>query len=544
MLEYTLVNGLPSGSRTVWSRLPLQPLAAGPLTPFSYSILEEVARRAWYQYYDELGFGPQPRARVLRQQNGCPYLNLTISAQRDAECAGVEPLTLLLNGERFPVAQGEKSGFLAGIRQGRNRKKIATTLAEYADSIPAVTQKAQSWNAKTKDLRWTQADVLQVMEEIERVAVDSFKIFFATRHQLELSFNQLLWLTNGQKIYPTNIALIGNALGELTGLIEYQVAMEVIALGEMARANEAAMQWLAAAEFHDWYTTIPDRQFNNGVSSFLTKYGHRAASEAEIRHERWENEVHFLFSSLHALALKQPKQPISIPSGQHVQRLLDLAAPSDRKRAQQLLEEIRKLLPLQSQALHAFAYLLAGTRQWAHAAAGEAMADERIGQADDVFFFTLEEVKQMMTGEWNVSDKQKIRRTCAERRKTFAEWEQAMAQDAVPWLLIGDSAAQAVTKGLPAVSGEAIGPLRRWDTAVPAHCKGAIVATNHVDISWSLILPLARALVVAQGTPVEPIVAAARAWHIPAVTTLGEKYHALVDGAQTTVDGERGHVDQ
>ena len=86
------------------------------VTPFSYSVLAEIAGRAWYQYFDRLGFDPLPRARVLRQYQGRAYLNVTLSAQRDAEQAGLEPITLRVDGQRFPLCKWEKSGFLAGFK--------------------------------------------------------------------------------------------------------------------------------------------------------------------------------------------------------------------------------------------------------------------------------------------------------------------------------------------------------------------------------------------------------------------------------------------
>ncbi len=544
MFVYSLADGLPDGSRTVWSRQPLQPLTGGPLTPFSYSVLEEVARRAWYQYYDELGFAPQPRAHILRQHNGCAYLNLTLSARLDAEQAGLEPLTIQLNGESFGVAKWEAAGFLAGIKQGRRRRKIATTLAAYGDAIPAITQKAAGWSAKTRELRWTQADVLQVMEEIERVGVDSFKLYFAARHNLEWAYNRLLWLTNDQQPYPANVALLNSALRDLTELTEYKIAKQFTELGTMAAESEAAMAWLATGKYENWTTTLPDKSLVRAIQLFLNNYGHRCVHEAEIENPRWATDEQLLFVSLRAHANERPEKPSPLPTGQQMQRLLAAVAPGEQKHAQQLLDQTRQLMQLQSQALQAFAHLLAGTRRWAFAAAGEAMADERITAADDVFYFTLEEVKQMMTGEWNISAQQEIQQTCATRRAEFANWQSQAATEGMPWLMVGDRAADHSTMGIPAAGGEAIGPLRHWNRATPTRCAGAIVGAEHVDAGWSLIMPLVRALLIAQGTPLEPLIAAARAWHIPTVTTLDGEFQQLVEGAQTTVNGNRGHVEQ
>jgi len=59
-----------------------------------------------------------------------------------------------------------------------------------------------------------------------------------------------------------------------------------------------------------------------------------------------------------------------------------------------------------------------------------------------------------------------------------------------------------------------------------------------------LILPFARALIAADGTPLDPIVAAARGWHIPTVVGLGARFDTLVEGAQTTILGDNGTVEQ
>ena len=62
------------------------------------------------------------------------------------------------------------------------------------------------------------------------------------------------------------------------------------------------------------------------------------------------------------------------------------------------------------------------------------MIDQRLLQLDDVFFFELEEMKRMMTGEWNVSDQQEIQATCARRKAAVGQWQQV----APSTLLIGD----------------------------------------------------------------------------------------------------------
>jgi len=540
LFAYNLPDGLPASSRTVWSQLPLQPLTAGPLTPFSHSVIDEVAKSAWYQYFDELGFAPMPRSQVLRQSQGRVYLNLTLSAQRDAEAAAVEPLTLMINGKPFALAKWEKPGFLANITTGRSRKKIEHVIETYRQQMADVTQKAAAWYGKTQELRWSQADILQVMEEIERVSIPSFKIFFAVRHNLERVYNRLLWTLEAKQPFPASLALVNHALGDLDQLFEYRMAEQLLALGALAASDKATIAWLESQNYENWQTTLPNQPFIAAMEHFLQQYGHRSLAEGEVRSARWQQEPALLFASLLAYTQQPPTRPAPIPGAAKLQPLLDAVAPDQRKAVQQQVQQIRQLLLLQSQALHAYAYILAGTQRWALAAAKEAAVDKRMRQTDDVFFFQLEEVKQMMTGEWNISSLQAIHDTCDQRKTEFMGWQQEFA----PTLLIGNSVADPVHHGLPGARGEATGPLHCCEKPMPGIDHHAIIGTPQLDSGWAFVLPFARALVSATGTPLDPIVAAAHAWQIPTVLALGPQYGKLVASAQTTVHGDTGQVEQ
>ena len=465
---YHLPDGLPPGSRTVWSQLSLQPLAAQPLTPFSYSTLDEVAKSAWYQYFDELDFDPMPRARVLRQHQGRAYLNLTLSAQCDADQAAIEPLTLQVNGEPFAIAKWEKPGLLAGLKMSRNRKKVDRLLESYRQQMPAVSQKAESWYRKTQDLRWTQADILQVMEEIERVGIASFKIFLAARHNLELTYNRLLWATHPAQPFPANVPFIQAALGDLEEGVELHIAEELLILGESVAKDPATVAWLQAKNYADWPTTLPNPKLVATVETFLHHYGHRCTNEGEISHMRWQSDPSPLFAALLAYTQSTPKVPEKKATAQSIQRLLNMVTTDQRKNVQAQLQQVRELLLLQSQALHAFAYILAGTRRWAVAAAKEAQVDQRLRQTEEVFFFQLEEVKQMMTGEWNISSRQEIHDTCDQRKVEYEQWCTQAHKEAGPTLFFGDTAAYPTHQGVPGTigeaTGEATGPLHLYNS--------------------------------------------------------------------------------
>ncbi len=166
----------------------------------------------------------------------------------------------------------------------------------------------------------------------------------------------------------------------------------------------------------------------------MTRFGHRALSEGDLSQPRWSEDPQPVQQAVAACLALGVTTLAPVATGNGEQALLAAVDGKQRKEAQRLLQQLRVLLPSQSRALNAYAYVLAGTRRWALGAGQEAMSDQRLLAVDDVFVYELEEVKEMMTGEWNVSDRAGIHATAAERRAQLAAWQAAAASP----LLVGD----------------------------------------------------------------------------------------------------------
>jgi len=544
VFDFKVEGGPPGASNTIWSRLQSQGLSAGVLTPFSGSVVSEITSRAANSYYDRLGAEPPKRSEITRRYQGHVYLNLSAIAQTDAAYARVRPPSLRFNGELVPLAEVDKGGLLSSFRSGRTQKRIDVLLDEIGRHIDSTSRAASYWLQQVRSRQWTQADVLQVMEEIERTAVDSMMAYLAARYNLDLLYNRLIIDLLPNAGYPASLSLINGALSDIGSLVELGLATSLVELAAQyhsdATTHEATLGWLKQDSFEDWESTAPDPETASGLSAFLATYGHRSVGEAEMARPRWYEDPLPVMRGLLGIIERQAKAPTRTPSAQNVQRLLDSAGESVAKTVPDMIARMRMLHHLQSHSLHALAYVWAGTREWAKAAAHEAAVDGRLQCEEDVFFFELEEIKQMMTGEWNVSDLDGIRSTVEERKREHDTWAGA----AVPPLLVDNRPAWSVQPGLPGGSGHVTAPLRRLSDARANNCRGAILGTEHLDSGWALALPVADGFVAATGTPVDACVAAARAWHRPTVVGLGNVYDELVEGAQTILDGDSGLVDQ
>ncbi len=532
-MEYSFTGpGTENGQ--LWSRSFLEPLAPGALTQFSASLLAEIAARTWYLYYDRLGFSPTPKMRLVRIIEGRPYTNLTVSARLDAENAGIETPAWVVDGREYPLFAWQKPGFLANMKLGRGAKKIEETLAALHSELPEITARAREWHDKVLKLRWSQAEVLQIMEEIERYGAAAFLPYFAARHNLESAWRRLLHLLGRQPPQET-MARLAAAIGRSEGTVENDIVQRIRQLGPLAAAQPEAAAWLGAGDFAGWADTVPPGQFADAAQTFFSLYGHRALAEGDICTPRWNERPEIVFAAIRTAAAHPPAAGAA--DGSAGDALLKRVEAKAQKEAARLLEQIRTLITLQSHAIHAFAYILAATRRWALAAGREGMADHRITEIDNVFFYEVEEMKQMMTGEWNVSDRSAIHETAVERRQQYARWQQVVPAQFV-W---GDRPLQARCSGLPAAPGQARAPAQS-SAAGQQTDPPPILRFVQPGSGSALLLASAAGFFSAQGSLYDPLAACARTIAVPSVVDLGDSFFALLSSPYVTLDGTQGTV--
>lgn len=524
MIEYRFIHeGSENGD--VWIRSFFEPLMPGALTPFTNSLFAEVTARAWYLYFDRLGFDPPPRSRLVTVHAGRPYINLSLSARLDAERAGVDYPPFFIDGNVRPLVSAEKPGFFAGIQLGRRAKKIDETLDALQAELPDLVAKVSAWHQRVMGFRWSQAEILLIMEEIERVGANALLPYLAARHNLERAYRRLLSLLDDRPLRE-RIALVARALPGSGQGVEVDMAQRVGKLAHLAAADPAVQAWLEARNFSDWKQRVPQGDFAEALHSFMAAYGHRCFNEGETANPRWDEKPDLLLAAVRRAGQQthQPSPTVADPAP-----LLAAVDSKARKEAQQLLERMGRLLELQSGSLHAFSYVLAGARRWALAAGDEAAADHRLTTPEEVFFYEIEEVKEMMTGEWNISDRSGIHATAAERRAALDTWRQCRAAD----LLWGERKAVIVGGDIPLSSGSSAGaPVALENLARPG--TETILLCPTLESAAAAALPACTAVIALQGNPIDPLATCARALGRPAVVapaiqTDNTSYNLLVD---------------
>jgi len=191
-------------------------------------------------------------------------------------------------------------------------------------------------------------------------------------------------------------------------------------------------------------------------------------------------------------------------------------------------------------------------------------AGELTGLGDDVFFLTLDELLDVLSGDEVPIHHIPARRETYHRYKSLPaypsiirgrfdpfQWAadphrrgdifDAHAPLPAPALAEGGS----ILSGSPGAAGRVEGMVRRLDSPEDGLQlqEGEVLVTAQTDIAWTLLFPRAAAIVTDVGAPLSHAAIVARELGIPAVVGCGDATTRLRTGDRVLVDGGQGTVE-
>ena len=327
------------------------------LTPFSQSILSSAMPHALRRTASYMGVSVNNISANMEAPSGVHAFLAAMttavwgaSPRNAADMLGVDPVQ--------PFAHG---------KTGHGIKSAQRTLGDF----PKAYDRMKQWSEWVFASEWNQAQLLQVMEEIEPMVSEA-----------------LMWID----------LLAIAAAGSYTHL------GELIAKFEKDETNAHALRLGLTAGLE-----TPDGKLVGALEAGITKdalrknFGHRAISQpCEIALPRIEEAADRLVGN------QQPPESMTwniIRAQQRQQEALQEAIARvgwlGRSGLKKMIGLTQSALVAHANARDGLAYVLAATRHWAKAAADEGMSNGRIHSLDEIFMLEIEEIKQMMTGEWH-----------------------------------------------------------------------------------------------------------------------------------------------
>ncbi len=483
-----------TASQVVWTRDLARDLFPGVTTPFAWTAqcvpAEAALRRALAALGAPSAGAPAPDGLRLwqRDQDGQVYVNATALAVAARRLHGAAWLGSI---------RGEMpTGLLGRLQAGSTIRAAQTCIAATLSEVSDVHGRVAKWLAWVRGLRWTQADLLQVMEELEPKARDALQTYFILRAGLSAAANQVTdrlaeWLPER----PPDVTW-GLYVG-LAGMpgVEAAYALAVAARDEASRA------------------------------AALARFGHRGPGEMRPDGARWADHPALLAS----LADQRPQRNSATADIQRQAVEAWVFGQLDASKSRQFETALRRAQALcvaADIAWDAVTMVMAAAQRWSEATASEAVSAKLIARPVDVLYLELEELKQVATGEWHPGRSAAVQNEVARRRAQFA----------------APPAAEPGEQPLTASPGQGHGPAYLASPAVEPPPPAAIWLTDAVDAGCAPFWLGAGAIATAASDPWSPGLIVARALGIPAVIRAADAVSATRPGQTVAVDGDTGQV--
>jgi pyruvate,water dikinase len=297
--------------------------------------------------------------------------------------------------------------------------------------------------------------------------------------------------------------------------------------------------------------------------TYLEQYGHRGPHEFELSVPRPAEDADWLDQQL----------------AQFRQSPVDVEALLEKRRAEfdAAWRRFQARLPRKARSMRRRINEVALRAHMREAARSEYVRDrwmvrifalragELTGLEDDVFFLTLDELLQVLSGDGTATDYIRARRTTYDRYRALPPYPSIIRGRFDPFQWAGDPKRKSdifdshapravvaadggdsnVIHGSPGAAGRVKGNVRRLDRPEQGDQlrDGEVLVTTQTDIAWTLLFPRAAAIVTDVGAPLSHAAIVARELGIPAVVGCGDATMRLSTGDRVLVDGGRGSVE-
>ncbi len=326
-------------------------------------------------------------------------------------------------------------------------------------------------------------------------------------------------------------------------------------IGDDSPSRDAFEQGSVAELVARFRTGSLPAQAQQGLSGFLTRYGHRAVAEIDLGMPRWAEDPSHLIGMI--LNYRRVSDPELAPDAQFargaaaaeemVRTLTRRARHRSRLRGRLVgwsLKRARELTGLRESPKFMLVLALAALREQLSEVGASLHARGRIGQPDDVFFLDFDDARRGLGGT-------DLHALVEQRRAAYAV---ELRRRHIPRLLLSDGTEpeavggaadrpDGALVGTPASTGLITGIARVVLDPIGAHLEpGEILVTPSTDPGWTPLFLTAGALVMEMGGSNSHGAVVAREYGIPAVVGVPGATRRIQTGQQVTVDGSAGLV--
>ena len=380
--------------------------------------------------------------------DGHVYLNADLLAQAADDLHGAAFI-----GRAPETARG---GFFQRLQtQGVIRRAQAQVDAVAVDT-PNQARRLAEWLLWVRRLRWHQADLLQVMEELEPRAEGILGAYFILVAGLSAA------RTGARRGHYSRMARV--PVCGYPGALCWDPGLAIGRSGLCPQRPGISCERRTRADSH---------------------IGHRGIYEARPDAQRWYDHLDLLrqWAELPQRHTRQSARGIRDEAERRLWSRLD---GGRRRQIEPLLARTRSLCRALDVTWDGFVRVMAAAQAWVEHMGSEAAGAGLLADAADIHFLEFEELKQIATGEWHGGHRHQARAAVAQRRADNASDRSRDSGHPVP------------TCSLAPLQGDPFtGAIWRMAIADPGAAAGWLTATAILDEAgdaWSHGMLIARCL--------------------------------------------------
>jgi len=377
---------------------------------------------------------------------------------------------------------GLPTEYASHLTGGGKAVRAAKSTVSLLGDLPVRSGRVRTWVLRVFSMNWTQAQLLQVMEEVEPYVTEA-------------------WYDE-QRLAAAAVA-------------SYAALLELLTAKRGDQATALMLDAVAGLETPE-AALVADLAAGIDPAQLRERYGHCGDDELELASPRLgelETMGGLLAPQTTAVGAPRPSQGLQQRRQQAGETIAGLAGLLQRGTVRSTLSLAQEALSAHATARDNLARVLAAVRRWSVAAAGEGIKDGRLNEPEEIFWLELEEIKQMLTGEWHSRDH--VQPLILERRQTGegdAIAKAPLFQRVQPLGVAGGE-----VRGPGVVIDGPAGSASNGPAAITDFPSGAIALAPSTGPGWSWLFLKAVGVVAADGDLLCHAAAVGRSWALPTV---------------------------
>lgn len=544
-----------------WTRMNLKEVVSELPCPLTQSILISTLKAMFIEEYKKMGYNLPEDIDLVRIFYGRPYFNTNIFLKITSDFGSDTKIIKMMIG-------GFQPDLIEGLKLS-TYKKIKTLTPIYVKTLPLHNNinkiSEENFSIIREQFETNSNKDLIGLSDIELLNYGKFlnKLFLNKDLTLIVSGGASYYYDLLQKFLKTIFVeeeKPDNIINELvTGEGDIISANQTLALVRLAGEGKNSDTVYEAMEknIESCYIKLEGTRFRQMVDEFLQEFGHRCSYETDVEIPRYAENPTLILKIIKTYIDAGITDPTEITVRQ--KKVREAAEEKVKERIKEgnfsyfkmklfksNLEKCRSFMALREKNRYHCCAMIAALSRKLYLELGRRFTEKDIlEQQNDIFFLNISEIYNILNGE------KKDFRNIVVDRKIERENNSKLT---VPDIITGDvlhpiiietvKETKKVFSGRGASSGIVRGIARiiRSTEEFKKFKSGDILVTPATDPNWSVLFPIANAVVTEMGGLLSHASIVAREYGIPCVVNVQGIIAALEDGDLIEVDGTSGIV--